>query len=387
MFDKSRLGRMQDVLAGHVSAGWVPGLVSLVSRRGEVHVSAIGAKSVGGDEMRPDSIFRIASMTKPVIGVAVLMLVEECVLRLDDPVDSLLPELADRQVLTSVDAPLSSTVPAVRPITLRDLLTFRFGFGMDFEDRPITRAAQELGVAPGPPTAVQLTPDEWMRNLGSLPLMHQPGEKWLYNTGSEVLGVLVARASGQSLPEFLAERIFEPLGMVDTGFHVPPSKLSRFTTSYGPDPDTVHDEIDGAWSSPPSFPSGAGGLVSTAADFHTFGQMMLNGGKHGSERLLSGAAVSLMTTDHLTPAQKAVSGFMPGYFDNRGWGFGVCVETDRFDLGSVGRYGWDGGLGTSWWADPAEDLTGILLSQRMAFPLASPLYLDFWTSVYQAIDS
>ncbi|MET0135201.1 MAG: serine hydrolase domain-containing protein [Kibdelosporangium sp.] len=390
MFSKARLGRMHDVLAGHVTAGLIPGLVTLVSRRGETHVSAIGTMSVGGGEMQQDTIFRIASMTKPVIAVATLILVEECVLRLDDPVDKFLPELADRQVLTSIDAALDSTVPADRPITARDLLTFRLGFGMVFEDLPISRAANERSVGTGRPRRLQLTPDEWLRNLGELPLMHQPGEKWLYNTGSDVLGVLIERACGQSLDMFLRERIFEPLGMADTGFFVPPEKLSRFATSYVPDPETdelsVYDEPNGMWSSLPLFLSGAGGLVSTATDFDVFGQMMLNNGKYGSERILSRAAVELMTTDQLTPAQKAVSGFVPGYFDNRGWGFGVGVDTGRVDLNSVGRFGWDGGLGTSWWADPAEDLSAILLTQRMAFPLSSPVYLDFWTSVYQAVD-
>jgi CubicO group peptidase (beta-lactamase class C family) len=380
-FVKARLERMHDVLAGHVESGWAPGLVSLVSRRGEVHVDVIGAQKVDGPPMRRDSIFRIASLSKPVTAAAGMILVEECALRLDDPVDTLLPELADRRVLASFDGPIEETVPAERPITVRDLLTFRMGFGAYFgPDVPISLAAKEKGVAVGPPAPSSLTADEWIANLGSLPLMAQPGEKWLYHTGSDVLGVLIQRVTGQSLETFLRDRIFTPLGMSDTGFHVPAEKLDRLTTLYAMSlTDAVPDD---KWTNPQNFPSAGADLVSTVDDFHAFGQMMLAKG----EGILSRKSVELMTTDQLTPAQKSVSGFFPGYFDNRGWGFGVALDTQRVDLQSVGRFGWDGGTGTSWWSDPAEDVTGILFSQRMGFPLASPLYLDFWTSVYQSIE-
>jgi CubicO group peptidase (beta-lactamase class C family) len=382
-FVKARLDRMHDVLAGHVDRGWVPGLVSLVSRRGEVHVEVIGSQSVGGPPMRRDSIFRIASLSKPVTAVATMILIEECVLRLDDPVDELLPELAGRQVLAALDGPLGQTVPAERPLTVRDLLSFRMGFGAYFgPDVPIIKAAREKGVAVGPPAPSPLTPDEWLANLGSLPLMCQPGEKWLYHTGSDVLGVLIARVTGQPLETFLRDRIFTPLGMVDTGFHVPAEKLGRLTTQYQAGLAETDIVAADSWTTPPRNPSAGGGLVSTLDDFHAFGQMLLAGGGG----ILSRKTVELMTTDQLTPTQKSVSGFFPGYFDNRGWGFGVAVDTQRVDLQSVGRFGWDGGTGTSWWADPAEDLTGILFTQRMAFPLASPLYLDFWTSLYQSIE-
>jgi CubicO group peptidase (beta-lactamase class C family) len=370
-FDKARLARMHDVLAGHVDRGLAPGLVSLVSRHGETHVEVIGA------DTRRDTVFRIASLTKPITAVATMILVEECVLRLDDPVDELLPELADRRVLSRIDAPLDDTVPAVRPITVRDLLTFRLGFGVQFDQElPIWQAATANKVATLTDRA-GVTPDEWIARLGSLPLMHQPGEKWLYDTGSDVLAVLIARAAGQPFDDFLRERIFEPLGMVDTAFHLAADKLPRLAAQRGVDNEPLTDD----WSTRPAFPSGGGGLLSTVDDMAAFAAMLLDRGAG----LLSRPAVELMTTDQLTDAQKAVSGFMPGYFDARGWGFGVAVDTRRVNLSSVGRYGWDGGSGTTWWNDPTEGLTGILLSQRMAFPLASPLYLDFWTSVYQAI--
>jgi CubicO group peptidase (beta-lactamase class C family) len=397
-FSRDRLTRMHDVLAGHVESGAVPGVVTLIWRRGEVQVDTIGAMSVGGEPMRPDTIFRITSMTKPVTAVAAMILVEECKLRLDEPVDLLLPELADRRVLRRLDGPVDDTVPADRPLTLRDLLTFRMGFGLVMgaaDDYPILRAVDEAGVrAVGPPDPpIALEPDEWIRRLGTLPLMRQPGSTWMYNTGSCVLGVLVARASGQPFDEFLRERIFEPLGMCDTGFHVPEDKLDRLATAYAPEPGPdgrlrVIDGVeDSRWATPPAFPDGAAGLVSTIDDYVLFGEMMLRHGRCGSERILSRPSIEAMTTDQLTPAQKDGAGFLPGYWDNRGWGFGMAVVTGRDDLSSVpGRFGWDGGYGTSWFSDPAEEMVGILMTQRAGFPLLNPVYLDFWTSTYQAID-
>jgi CubicO group peptidase (beta-lactamase class C family) len=324
-----------------------------------------------------------------------MILVEECKLRLDEPVDALLPELADRQVLRRLDGPLDDTVPAKRPITVRDLLTFRMGFGMMMappDAYPILQAANEQQIGMGPPNPSAMpAPDEWMRRLGSLPLMHQPGEQWMYNTGSDVLGVLIARASGQPLETFLRERLFEPLGMKDTGFSVPEAALDRLATSYWTDPTsgqlTVYDEPRGGqWSRPPTFPSGAGGLVSTIDDYLAFGQMMLNQGKYDNERVLSRLSVELMTTDQLTPEQKAASGLFPGFFDSLGWGFGVSVVTRRDDIAAVpGKYGWDGGLGTSWYSDPWEEMVTILMTQ-CAWASSSPPNVYFWTLAYQAID-
>ncbi len=394
---KARLGRMHDVMAGYVERGDMPGIVTLVSRRGEVHVDAIGTKAAGGsDPIRRDTIFRISSMTKPITAAATMILLEECRLRLDEPLDRLLPELADRRVLKRLDGPLDETVPAQRPITVRDLLTFRMGFGQMMappDAYPILKAASEQQIGMGPPSPSTMpAPDEWIRRLGTLPLMHQPGEKWMYNTGSDVLGVLIARASGQPLETFLRNRIFEPLGMNDTSFSVPAAKLDRLATSYWVNPETaaldLYDEAAGGqWSRPPAFPSGGGGLVSTIDDYLAFGQMMLNKGKHGSERVLSRPSVELMTTDQLTPEQKAVSGLVPGYFDSHGWGFGLSVVTRRDDMaGAVGTFGWDGGLGTSWYSDPREDMVTILMTQRMwTSPGPPSVCLDFWTSAYQAL--
>ena len=186
-----RLTRMHDVMADYVERGVVPGLVTLVSRRGEVHIDVIGTQAfTGHTPMQRDSIFRISSMSKPITAVATMILIEECKLRLDDSVERWLPELAGRKVLKRLDGPLDDTVPANRPITVRDLLTFRLGFGqvMALPDAyPILKAANELQIGMGPPVpSTQPAPDEWLRRLGQLPLMHQPGEKWMYNTGSDV---------------------------------------------------------------------------------------------------------------------------------------------------------------------------------------------------------
>ena len=394
---RARLSRLHTIMTGYVERGEVPGIVTLVSRHGEVHVDAVGNKSLDGpDPVARDTIFRIASMTKPIMAAATMILAEEGKLRLSDAVEKWLPELANRKVLLRIDAPLDETVPAQRPITVRDLLTFTMGFGLLFTstgEYPILSAANDLqiGMRPAYQPQAMPDPDEWIRRLGTLPLMCQPGERWLYGIGSNVLSVLIARVSGQPLETFLRERIFEPLGMRDTGFSVPADKRDRLASCYIPNPATGTLELfDGAqesqWGRPPIFPSGANGLVSTLDDYLAFAQMMLSRGRHGSERLLSRLSVEVMITDQLTPQQKAASSLplLLGFFETHGWGFGVSMVTRRDDIASVpGRFGWDGGLGTSWFSDPQEDLIGIVLTQRL-FPL--DLYRDFWTLASQAID-
>ena len=394
---RARLGRMHDVMAGYVERGKVPGLVTLVSRGGEVHVDALGTMAYGDSApMRRDSIFRISSMTKPVIAAAALILVEECKLRLDNPVERWLPELADRNVLRRLDGPIDDTVPANRPITVRDVLTFRMGFGQMMaspDDYPILREAISLQLGMGAPNPSEMPePDEWMRRLGQLPLMHQPGERWMYNTGSDVLSVLIARASGQPLETFLRERLFAPLGMKDTGFSVPASQVNRLVTSYVNDPESgepvVYDRSDGGqWTRTPAFPSGAGGLVSTVDDYLAFARMLLSQGKHDGMRILSRFSVQTMATDQLTPEQKAISGLVPGQFDSSGWGFGLSIVTRRDDIASApGRYGWDGGLGTSWFSDPGEDMVCVLMTQRgWESPAPPDVNLDFWNLAYLTI--
>jgi len=389
---------MHDVLAGYVERGEIPGLVTLVARRGEIHVDAIGTKAAGGgDPVRRDTLFRISSMTKPITAAAAMVLVEECRIRLDEPVDHLLPELANRKVLTRIDASLVDTVPSTRPITVRDLLTFCMGFGMVMAlpgTYPIQKASEQLLLGQGPPSPASMpAPDEWIRRLGSLPLMHQPGETWMYNTGADVLGVLIARASGQPFDAFLRERLFGPLGMTDTVFSVPAENSARLATSYWRNRAAGTLEVydpsdDGQWNRPPAFPSGAAGLVSTIDDYFAFGSMMLNTGRHRGTRILSRPSVETMTTDQLTSAQKAGAGLVSGWFDSHGWGFGLSVITRRATApDSVGKFGWDGGMGTSWYSDPGEGMVTILMTQcNWDSPDPPNVCRDFWTLAYQSIE-
>lgn len=395
-FSPARLARMHAAMRRHVDGGQIPGLVTLVSHRGREHVDAIGTMAFNSNApMRRDTIFRLASMTKPITAVGAMILVEECTVRLDDPIDEWLPELQDRKVLWTIESPLDETVPAKRRITLRDLFTFRSGYGeVAFLSAtcPLQAAMIEarlpLSEWPFPGTN-----DELMKRLGGLPLACQPGERWLYHMGSEILGVLIARVSGKSLAAFLHERIFEPLGMKDTGFQVPEAEIDRLPTCYGREYPTgkvvVLDEARGGRvARPPVFESGGGGLVSTVDDLLAFGRMMLNNGAYGHERILSRPSVELMTRDHLTPEQKAASPFFENFWNDHGWGFGVGVITGRSDLAGVpGRFGWDGAFGTSWHIDPREEMIGVLMTQRRPDLLSiPPVTLDFWTSAYQLID-
>jgi CubicO group peptidase (beta-lactamase class C family) len=390
-----RLARMHEVLGQHVTSGALTGLAAAVARRGEVHADGIGTVTADGARTGRDTIFRISSMTKPVVAAGAMILVEEGRLRLDDPVDDLLPELAGRAVLARPDGPLDDTVPARRPILVRDLLTFTMGLGMIMAPPgtvPIADALAAPDLAQGPPSpAAGVAPDAWLALLGKLPLACQPGATWLYSTGADVLGVLIARAAGQGLEAFLRERIFAPLGMRDTGFSVPPARIARLATSRATRPDTgepfVYDEAAGGqWSRPPAFPSGAGGLVSTLDDYLAFADMLRLRGRYPGGRLLARPSVELMTCDQLTPEQKAGAG-LGAMFEDCGWGFGLSVVTRRTGFKSPGAYGWDGGMGTAWCNDPREDLVMILMTQQMwPSPFPPAVVRDFWALCYQAVD-
>ncbi|HAS09448.1 MAG TPA: serine hydrolase [Acidimicrobiaceae bacterium] len=395
-FDPDLQKKLDERMTRHVETGETGGIAWLASCDGTVVTGAAGVLTRGEPApVEQDSLFRIASVTKPLTAVAALLLVEECRLRLEDPVDHLLPELADRRVLVDPLGPIDGdTVPAERPITVRDLLTMQCGLGMDFTapwPQPLLDAMGALGLSPGAPEPqVPPEPDEWLRRMGTLPLLRQPGERWLYNTASDILGVLVGRAAGVPFDRFLRERVLEPLGMLDTTFST--TATDRLGTSYAVDPETgersVYDEPEGKWSMPPAFPSGAAGLVSTVDDLAAFGTMLLaDGFLPDGSRLLSRASVAAMTTDQLGVA----AGLHPSISvdGSQGWGFGVGVQVRRTGVArNVGAYGWDGGLGSSWANDPAEDLVGVVLSTDMfsgAAALPHPL-ADFWTTVYAALD-
>jgi CubicO group peptidase (beta-lactamase class C family) len=381
----------------------LPGLVAAISRHGFEHVDTIG--TLGFDRTAPmqrDTIFRMASVTKVITAVAAMILVEECRLRLDDPVDEFLPELANRKVLRTLHSELDDTVPAKRPITARDLLTYRSGYGeMGFlaevgflaPPSPLQKAMTEAHLPlstfhfPG-------TPDAFLQALGRLPLASQPGERWLYHMSAKILGVLIGRVAGMPLSDFMRTRIFEPLGMKDSGFTVPQAKLDRVATCYQTDfvtgEITVLGEVRAELLAQPCvFESGAGDqFVSTADDMLAFGLMMLNQGACGKERLLSRLSVEAMTTDQLTAEQKAASPFFANFWDTRGWGLGVSVVTRRTDVAEVpGRYGWEGIFSTSVHIDPHEKMVGVFMAQCRPGAMAlHPVVLDFWTSAYQAID-
>jgi CubicO group peptidase (beta-lactamase class C family) len=405
-FTEEGLAALDAALARHASSGAVPGLVALVARGGQVHVTTAGHLAAGDPEpIGRDAIFRIASLTKPVVGAAAMLLVQDGAMALDDPVERWLPELGARRVLRSHDAELSDTVPAARPVTVEDVLSFRFGFGCIFTPQalPVVKAEAELGLKtlgpPWPPTP--LTPGQWIAALGRLPLLDQPGERWRYNTGATVAGILIERVAGAPLAEVLSKRVFEPLGMTDTAFHVPAAKLSRFTSMYAPaaaaavvgaSADDANDAglvlidgPDGWYAAPPALPDGAGGLVSTVDDLAAFAAMLAVGGGG----LLSPESVGQLLRDRTTARDRAEN---PWFFgEHMGWGLAMSVPAAGVDPRAVPAglprgYGWEGGSGTAWRTDPVTGLTGILLTQRlMASPEPPEVATDFWSAAHAAL--
>ena len=372
---------LHGLLGHYVSNGALPGAVGLVAGPGRSEVAAVGSVSLGGVPMATDSIFRIASITKPITAASVMMLVEDGRIALDAPVRQWLPELAEPAVVRTPASAVDDVVPASRPITVLDLLSFSagYGFASDFS-LPAVQALFSVQKDGREPRSF-LPPDEWMAELARIPLVYQPGEGWLYDTCSTLQGVLVARVSGQSLGDFMAERVFEPLGMADSGFDVPAAQRHRFTSYYRTGPAgglELADGPDGQWSSPPPFQLGNGGLAGTADDWLAFARMLLAGGVTASgRRLLSAESVRLMTTDHTTPAQRETGAL---FLEGQGWGFGGSVDIAAIDPWNVpGRYGWVGGTGTSAHIDPSAGTVAILLTQVAADSPVPPGWMrDFW---------
>jgi CubicO group peptidase (beta-lactamase class C family) len=349
---------LQDLLDTTVASGAVPGAAALVARGEDIEIVGVG-------EVEPDSIVRLASITKPISAAAVMLLVDDGLVALGDPVARWLPELASPRVVRTPQSAIDDVVPVARPITVEDVLSFSAGWGFpsDFSLPAVAELFEKL-----PVFGTREAPDEWLATLARVPMLRQPGEAWLYNTCSDIQGVLIARVSGRSLPEVLAERIFEPLGMSDTGFHVPREKLDRLPPYRGPDLTLIDDAL---WRESPIFPSGSGGLVSTLADWHRFGRMLLADGAG----LLSPRSVRLMTTDHLTQAQRQASTL---FLEGAGWGFGGAVASD-------GRYGWIGGTGTTAHVAPSTGTVGILLTQlQMTGPTSTQLMREFWQYAFGA---
>lgn len=389
-----RLSRLSARLAAYVDSGAIAGAATLVYRNnGIAYSEALGWQDEAAQRpMRLDTLCRIASMSKPITSVAALMLLEEGVLRLDDPVERWLPEFANPRVLRCPHAELNDTVPAERPILVHDLLTHRPGIVSHFfAEGPMAEPVRELSTHPlllNP----AMDPDTWLRSVARLPLVYQPGSTINYGWATDVLGFLVARAANTEFAEFLRTRLFEPLGMLDTGFHVRPESVSRLSTGYGmlgdkrvviDTPETSH------WRSPPRSPSGSAGLVSSTSDFLRFSTMLLNGGEGSGVRILSRKAIELMTRDALTPAQRALPFHdAVDYWTGQGFGLGVAVVDDlgrQYELGSPGKYRWGGAYGTWWFNDPREKLSAVLMIQLFEAYRHIEIHKDFENLVYQAI--
>jgi CubicO group peptidase (beta-lactamase class C family) len=385
-----------------VETGDVAGCVTLVWRHGEIaRVDMLGHSD--GETRTPmtrGTLFRVASMTKPVTSLAALMLVEEGRIALDDPVSRWLPELANPKVLTDPVASLDRTEPARAPITLLDLLTHRAGFAYHFS--AFGALADAYGnVFNGVEASVD--PGTWLQRVADLPLMFQPGTRWHYGISTDVLGALIQRISGVSLEAFFRTRIFEPLGMNDTGFVVPLEKLGRLSVAYAVDPVTQQRVVEdhpasSRFAKPERFQSGGGGLVSTADDYLRFARLLLGRGRMQGNaderargpRLLSHRSVDLMRTNFLSRDQRRIPAFGQIVWAGQGFGLGLAIVDDpaqQRTLGyrSTGSFGWPGALGTSWFADPVENMIGIMLIQRRSvepFPMAAV----FERHLYDAID-
>jgi CubicO group peptidase (beta-lactamase class C family) len=400
-----RLDRITATLDAAVAANTLAGYVALVHHRDrEVYAQAGGlADREANVAMRRDTIIRIASMTKPIAAAAVMTFVEDGTVRLYDPIERWLPELASRRVLRDPAGSPEDTVPSPRPITLHDVMSFQFGIGWTpsvLRDALFGMLAPPLAQALGVPASTDLPPDGWLAKLAEMPLVYAPGERWTYHIAAEVLGVLLARLGDAPLEEVLRARVLDPLGMVDTSFSVPAAKRARLATLYATKDDAlvVRDPAThSSWAEPPRFPSAGGGLVSTVDDFQRFARMLANGGELDGVRVLSRAGVAWMTTDHLTAAHKAAPpatmldpldvdrGPMWG---NRGFGYGLAVRTRRVGIGpAVGSVMWPGAFGTAWVADPREQVVATVLPQVLgANPFFAQHVEDFSTAVYQALD-
>jgi CubicO group peptidase (beta-lactamase class C family) len=366
-FASERLARIPEALQRHIDSGDLAGAVTLLWRHGEVvQVNTLGSRNLELDlPMERGTLFRIASMTKPVTTLAALMLLEDGKFALDDRIDRWAPEFGTLRVLRDPNGALDATEAASRPITFDDLMTHRAGLAYAFTSiGPIAKAYEE---ALGTP----LAPDPWMAALGKLPLSFQPGQRFHYSHATDVLGFIVGRIAGMPFRDFLLERIFNPLGMRDTDFWIPPVKRGRAAVVYRADTttDTLQRVPFPEHDAPPAFCAGGGGLISTADDYLTFARLLLQGGAVDGVRLLTPQTVALMCTDRLTPAQRQIPFMGIPFWAGQGFGLGLSVISDPekqawMGTGSTGAFGWPGAFGTWWQADPALDMVLLYMIQN-----------------------
>jgi len=387
-FSAARLERIAPVMQDYVDRGLLPGIATLVARNGEiVHHHTVGyADIASGKRLEEDAIYRIYSMTKPIVVAAALTLLEEGRFVLDDEVGRYIPEISEMQVLAGMDGDRPILVPQARPVTIRHLMTHTSGmtYGFFSESNYGESLWAQSGVLDvGRPLA------EMPRILKNLPLLFQPGERWLYSVAIDVIGLLIEVISGETLDAFLRERLFEPLGMKDTGFWTRPDNKDRLATLYSLAPGGMLVPIEapgGPFDAPRAFLSGGGGLVSTMRDYWRFAQMLANGGVLDGVRVLGPRTVRLMGSNHL-PAHIRNYGDPP----HAGHDFGLGVRVMRNpaeagELGSPGNFGWSGLASTDYWVDPITKVVGICMMQYIAPPgTGYPTHLQFRTLTYQAL--
>jgi CubicO group peptidase (beta-lactamase class C family) len=362
-FSSDRMARIPQAMQTFVDRQDLAGTLTLLARHGEVfHCATTGLMDIESQRPMPvDGIFRIYSMTKPITVTAVLMLLEEGRFLLDDPISDWFPEFAEMMVFSGARGDDIFLTDPERSITIRHLFTHSAGFSYGFDpDHPVDKLYEKAALFESKSS------HEFIQKLAQLPLVHQPGERFWYSMAHDVLGCLIEKISGQSLADFFQQRIFTPLEMVDTGFWVPKEKLNRLVTMYAPREDGGLKPAEGPEvdrTVPPPVFSGGGGLLSTAADYLNFAQMLLNQGQFKDRRLLSRKTFEVLTTPHLPfPSGEiaADSGF------SMGLGVGVLTDLSQGNRrGSLGSFGWGGAAGTRFWVDPQEDLLGILLAQTM----------------------
>jgi CubicO group peptidase (beta-lactamase class C family) len=392
-FSPERLKRLDAYMQALVDQGHLPGAITMVARHGKiVSYETFGKKAIGGAPMTKDTIFRIYSQTKPVTGVAMMILFEEGKWRLDDPVTKFVPELAHLQVYKGQNPDGSFiTEPAARAPTMREIMSHTGGFAYGLRtDQPVEKAYRDSGLLGSKTQA------EFLTTLVKLPLASQPGTEWRYSVSVDIQGLIVERLSGMSLAEFMKSRIFDPLKMSDTAFWVPPAKSDRLAALYIPDPKTrALKPADNFMvldvTKPPAIASGGGGLVSTTADYARFAQMLLNGGQLDGARILAPGTIGLMASNHLTDVVMAApdASFSPA--KGAGFGLDVAVVTNPARDGTLqgeGTYSWGGAAGTWFWIDPKNDLFMLGMIHILAKeidPALAKISDDASTLVYQAL--